>query len=142
MDLPPLVLQTAGSLVAILALAGLARWMKLGGNPVLADDHAVTRAAGEVEDGFTPVAIARARDGMAAVARDAAGRIMVIQRHGNRFAGRVLGSHAKATLNIDLGETLLVVQPGETLFGDVYLDVDDPRAWADAINALNVASDA
>jgi hypothetical protein len=141
-ELPPLLLQTAGSLVAILALAGLARWMRLGGNPVLADDGAVERAAGEVEDGFTPVSIARAKDGMAAVARDAAGRIMVIQRHGNRFAGRVLGPHSKATLNIDLGETLLVVQPGETLFGDVYLDVDDPHAWADAINALNVTRDA
>jgi hypothetical protein len=137
MDLPPLVLQTAGSLVAILALAGLARWMKLGGDPVLADEDAVRRAAGEVEDGFTPVTIARDKNGLAAVARDAAGRIMVIQRHGNRFAGRVLGQRAKATLNIDLGETLLVVQPGETLYGDVYLAVDDPRAWADAINRLN-----
>jgi hypothetical protein len=137
-----LLIQTAGSLVAILALAGLARWMKLGGDPRLADEEAVRRAAGEVEDGFTPVAIARDKDGMGAVARDAEGRIMVIQRHGNRFAGRVLGPRARATLNIDLGETLLVVQPGETLFGDVYLGIDDPRAWAEAINRLNEPQDA
>jgi hypothetical protein len=137
-----LLIQTAGSLVAILALAGLARWMKLGGDPRLADEEAVRRAPGEVEDGFTPVAIARDKDGMGAVARDAEGRIMVIQRHGNRFAGRVLGPRARATLNIDLGETLLVVQPGETLFGDVYLGIDDPRAWAEAINRLNEPQDA
>jgi hypothetical protein len=137
-----LLLQTAGSLVAILALVGLARWLMLGGDPRLADEEMVRRAAGEVEDGFTPVAIDRDKDGMGAVARDAEGRIMVIQRHGNRFAGRLLGPHARAILNIDLGETLLVVQPGETLFGDVYLAVDDPRAWADAINRLDEPQDA
>jgi len=137
LDIPPLILQTAGSLVAILALAGLARWLQLGGDPRLDSDEAVRRAASEVEDGFIPVAIARDKDGMAAVARDASDRIMVIQRHGNRFAGRVLGTRAKATLNIDLGETLLVVMPGETLFGNTHLAVDDPRTWADAINQLN-----
>lgn len=139
MSLPPLVLQTVGSLVAILALAGLASWLRLGGSPLLASDDDVRRAAGEVEDGFEPVAIARDRGGLAAVARDAGGRIMVIQRHGNRFAGRVLGPRAKATLNIDLGETLLVIQPGETLFGDVYLDVDDPHAWVATINQLSTS---
>ena len=71
MDVQPLLLQTAGSLVAILALAGLAWWLKLGGAPLLADDEAVRRAAGEVEDGFVPVAIARTADGMAGLARDA-----------------------------------------------------------------------
>ena len=137
MALSPLLLQTAGSLVAILALAGLAWWLKLGGAPVLADDEAVRRVAGEVEDGFVPVSIARDPSGMAAIARDAQGQIMVIKRHGNRFAGRVLGRNAAATLNIDLGETLLVVRTGQTLFGDIYLAVDDPKAWVAAINQLN-----
>jgi hypothetical protein len=139
MMLPPLVLQTAGSLVAILALAALARWMKLGGDPRLTSDEAARRVAGEVEYGFAPVIIARDKGGLAAVARDAGGRIMVIQRHGNRFVGRVLGPRAKATLNIDLGETLLVVQPSEALFGDVYLEVDDPRAWVATINQLSTS---
>lgn len=124
-----LLVQTAGSLAAILALAGLAWWMKLGGAPLLDTDDAVRRAASEVEDGFEPVAIAR----------DGQSRFMVIKRHGNRFAGRVLDRNAAATLNIDPVETLLVVRTGQTLFGDIYLEIDDPKAWADAINRVNAA---
>jgi hypothetical protein len=135
-----LLIQTAGSLVAILALAGLAWWMKLGGAPTLGSDEAVRRAAGEVEDGFTPVATAR--DGKAALARDDAGRIMVIKRHGNRYAGRVLGSRATARLWRDQGQTAVEVDAGEARFGKVFLDIPDAEAWADAINRLNEPQDA
>jgi hypothetical protein len=94
----PLVLQTGVSLVAILALAGLAWWLRLGGDPRLDSEFGVRRAAGEVEDGFAPVDVACDANGVGALARDASGRIMVIKRHGNRFAGRVLGPGARATL--------------------------------------------
>lgn len=133
----PLVLQTAASLVAILALAGLARWMKLGDAPLLADEDAVRRAAGEVADGFEPVAFGIARDRTAALARDAHGSIMVIKRHGNRFAGRVLGTGAHARLRLDLAITGLEVACGEPGFGRVLIDLPEPQAWADAINGLN-----
>ncbi len=142
MKVPPLLVQTMGSLVAILALAGLAWWLKLGGSPTLANDNDVRHAAGEVEDGFDPVEIARDTEGVAAIARDAHGRIMVIKRHGNRFAGRVLDANASATLNIDLGETVLVVRTGETLFGDISLAVDDPKAWVTTINGVSRPQDA
>ena len=142
MDVPPLLLQTAGSLVAILALAGLAWWLRLGGAPLLADDEAVRRAAGEVEDGFVPVAIARTADGMAGLARDAGGRIMVIRRHGNRFAGRVLGPAAQARLWSDRGNTALEVDCGEARFGKAFLAIADPATWADAINRLDAVHDA
>jgi len=135
-----LLIQTAGSLVAILALAGLAWWMKLGGNPALDSDAAVRRAAGEVEDGFAPVATAH--DGKAALARDAQGRIMVIKRHGNRFAGRVLGPAARARLWQDRGESALEVDPGEARFGTVFCDIPDAQAWADAINRVKTPQDA
>jgi len=135
-----LLIQTAGSLVAILALAGLAWWMKLGGNPALDSDAAVRRAAGEVEDGFAPVATAH--DGKAALARDAQGRIMVIKRHGNRFAGRVLGPAASARLWQDRGEAALEVDPGEARFGTVFCDIPDAQAWADAINRVKTPQDA
>jgi len=136
-ELPPLVLQTAGSLAAILALAGLAGWMKLGGSPALDNEAAVRRAAGEVEDGFTPVTIAVAQDGLAALASDTGGRIMVIKRHGNRFAGRVLGAGARAAIWRDPGRPALEVDCGEARFGKVFIDLPDPQAWADAINALD-----
>jgi hypothetical protein len=128
-----LLLQTAGSLVAILALAGLAWWMKLGGQPVLASTADVERIAGEVVDGFSPVAEARDSRGTAALARDAQGRIMLIKRHGNRFAGRVLGPGAAARLEAGA----LEVDCGEARFGKVTLALPEPQAWATAINRLN-----
>ncbi|QDH36026.1 hypothetical protein E2E27_02340 [Porphyrobacter sp. YT40] len=135
-----MLLQTAGSLVAILALAGLAWWMKLGGAPALDSEAAVRRAAGEVEDGFEP--IAADFDGKAGIARDAQGRIMVIKRHGNRFAGRVLGPQASAGVWQDPGHNALKVDSGERRFGTVFLDIPAPETWADAINRVNGRRDA
>lgn len=128
-----LLVQTAGSLVAILALAGIAWWMKLGGAPRLDSPEAVARVAGEVEDGFTPVTTVCDTEGASALARDAAGRIMVIKRHGNRFAGRVLGPGAAAWV----AGGQIEVAPGEARFGTVFLTIPDGKAWADAINAIN-----
>jgi len=135
-----LLLQTAGSLVAILALAGLAWWMKLGGSPALDSEDAVRRAAGEVDDGFDPVAADF--DGKAAIARDAQGRIMVIKRHGNRFAGRILGPQAKAGVRDDPGHRALHVDSGERRFGAVFLDIPVPETWAEAINRVKTRQDA
>ena len=137
-----LLLQTAGSLVAILALVGLAWWMKLGGTPRLDSEEAVRRAAGEVEDDFTPAATTYDAEGASALARDAAGRIMVIKRHGNRFAGRILGPDAAARLWRDQGSTGLEVDCGEARFGKVFLDLPDAQAWAVAINRVDRPQDA
>lgn len=138
MNLPPLLIQTAGSLAAILLLAGLARLLRLGGAPVLADEATVQRAAGEVVDGFVVTDFAVTRDGTAALARDEDGRILVIRRHGNRFAGRVLD--ASATVRVSDGT--LTIDCGERRFGCVNLELADSIAWADAINALKAACDA
>ena len=137
-----MLLQTAGSLVAIIALAGLAWWLKLGGTPRLASEADVGRAANEVEDGFVPVTTACDAEGASALARDAGGRIMLIRRHGNRFAGRVLNAQAKAVLQDQPGQFNIVIDPGETPFGTVFLTIPSPDAWADAINRVSVAHDA
>lgn len=137
MDVPPIILQTAGSLVAILALAGLAHWLNLGGTPTLNTNDSVRHAAQEADDGFEAIESVCDAQGRAALARDAEGRIMVIKRHGNRFAGRVLGQGAQARLWNDHGKTGLEVDPGEVRFGKVYLHLPDPEAWADAINWVN-----
>lgn len=142
MTISPLLLQTAGSLVAILALAGLAWWQRLGGAPMLDSEEAVYRAAAEVDDGFMPTAIACAHDGTTALARDAQGRIMMIKRHGNRFVGRVLGPAARAVIRRDQGASALEVDCGERRFGRVALTLSEPDAWAAAINALNERRDA
>jgi hypothetical protein len=137
-----LLFQTAGSLVAILALAGLAWWLKLGGAPRLDSEAAVNRAAGEVEDGFSPVTIACDAEGASALARDSAGRIMVLKRHGNRFAGRVLGPGASVRAEEHPGGFNLVVDPRESRFGKVFLTLPDAQAWADAINRVDGPQDA
>jgi hypothetical protein len=131
-DLDPQLLVFGGSLIAIVALAGLARWLGLGGNPTLRDDAAVIGAAGEVEDGFVATRMSISRGGTAALAADGAGRIMVIKRHGNRFAGRILTRSATAREEVDG----LVVDCGEAQFGPVRLSLTDSSAWADRINRL------
>ena len=132
MEIPPLLLQSAGSLVAIFALYGLARWWKLGGTVVLANDAEARRAASEALDGFEANRVSISRGGCAALVRDDQGRIMVIKRHGNRFAGRLLGNRASVREAVDA----LVVDSGETSFGAVRLSLNDPGYWADAINRL------
>lgn len=132
MEIPPLLLQTGGSLVAILALYGLARALKLGGSPGLSDEESVRVAAGEVEDGFVARRIAIGRDGKAALTADPEGRIMVIKRHGNRFAGRVLNRDARVREEVDA----LVVDTGDPRFGKVRLSIERSASWADAINRL------
>lgn len=132
MEIHPLLLQFGGSLVAILALFLLARALKLGGAPSLASEEQVRAAAGEVEDGFEAQRISISRGGLAALARDDAGRIMLIKRHGNRFAGRILTSHANVREKIDS----LEIDCGEARYGVVSLRLDDAGYWADAINRL------
>lgn len=132
MDIPPLLFQFGGSLIAIFALFVLARWLKLGDKPALNDEADVRRVAGEVLDGYEATRISIARGGSAALARNASGQIMVIKLHGNRFAGRVLDARASVSEVVDA----LIVDPGEARFGTVRLSLDDPGYWADAINRL------
>lgn len=132
MELNSLILQFGGSLVAILALFWLTRLMRLGGTPSLGSDEDVRTAAAEVADGFEAQRISIARGGRAALARDEAGRIMLIKLHGNRFAGRILTDRARVSEKVDL----LEIDCGETGFGMVSLSLDDAAYWADAINRL------
>lgn len=131
-DLPPLLLQTLGSLAAILFIVALVRALRLGGEPMFADEEDVREAAGEVEDGFDARRVSIARGGVAALTRDPAGRIMLIKRHGNRFAGRVLTRRASVREEVDA----LVIDCDDARFGKQRLSLDDPGYWADAINRL------
>jgi hypothetical protein len=133
MDVPPLLLQTLGSLVAIFLLAGLAALLKLGGAPRLESDADVGLAASEVSDGFEAAECEASRDGSAALARDASGRVMLIKRHGNRFAGRILTAQANASFRGDM----LAVECGERRFGAVLLALEEPAFWKAKIDAIS-----
>jgi hypothetical protein len=63
---------------------------------------------------------------------------MVIKRHGNRFAGRLLGPAASARID----GNALVVEPGEARFGAVTVSTPQAAAWAETINRLQPASHA
>ncbi|WP_291179035.1 hypothetical protein [Erythrobacter sp.] len=132
MDLPPALLQFLGSLVAILALAGLAYWLKLGPAPRLDSEDAARLAADEAVSGYEPVAIGLDREGRGAVMRDAAGRVLLLRRHGVHFAGRLLTPAARARAK---GEAL-VIDTAEKRYGVARLLLDDPASWAKAIEAL------
>ncbi len=138
MEMDPQIYVFGGSLVAIFALAGVARWLALGGKPVLRDEDAARQAAGEVEDGFEASRVSISRDKSAALVADPAGRIMVIKRHGNQFAGRILSVEARVREEVDA----LIVDCGETRFGPVRMSLKDSSSWADRINRLSLKRDA
>ena len=132
MEIHPLLLQFGASLIAIFALFGLAKALKLGPKPRLDNELTVHRAASEVQDGFEAQKIAISRNRDAALVRDGSGQIMLIKCHGNRFAGRILDSAANVREEVDA----IIVDPGESQFGIVKLSIEEPGIWVDTINRL------
>ncbi len=127
------LLQFGGSLIAILALAGTAWWLKLGGDRRIRHEADLRELAEEALCGFDPIEIAIGDEGRAALARDGDGRVMLLRRHGAHFASRLLDSASSAHAT----ETHLVVRSGDRRFGEARLDLGDQAgAWAKRINAL------
>jgi hypothetical protein len=79
----------AASLAAVLALAGIAAWLKLGGTQArfTAPDEAM-RTAEEAVTGFAALSAAVGRDGRAALVFGEGMRIVVLKAHGARTAAR------------------------------------------------------
>ena len=138
MNLPPELIQFIGSLIAIFALAGLAHWLKLGRKPKLINATQAQIAADEVCDGYVPNQIALDVHGEGAIMQDALGHVLVLKRHGNKFAGRILEPIASATVE---GRTL-TIHSGERRYGKVIIKVEDPHTWADTINTLGSLTNA
>ena len=85
------------------------------------------------EDGFLSTEVTVDRAGMAAIVRDAAGRHMLIRRHGVNFVTRVL----RAPLDARLDQKFLTLGTGETAFGRITLDLGDQAAiWAAGLRAV------
>lgn len=127
------LLQLAASLAAILALAGLAFKLRLGGDARIANEDHLRALADEALPGFEPVATAIDRAGLAALARDGDGRVMVLRRHGAHFVARLLDGHA----HVRLDRNFLVVGTSDRHFGEVTLDLGDQApAWAASLRRL------
>jgi len=117
--------------VSVLALAGLAHVLKLGGDVRLSGrDEALRLAA---EQGFDAQDIAVDRAGMAALARDATGRFLLIRRHGVHFVARQLVHPIDGRLD----QRYLTLGTGERSFGRITLDLgDDAAVWAASLRRL------
>ncbi|MEM7667048.1 MAG: hypothetical protein AAF250_14415 [Pseudomonadota bacterium] len=142
MEIHPQLLIFAISLIAIFALAALAKVMRLGGDARIADEDEARRLADEVSDGFVAEQVALDPSGCAALLKDAEGRIMLIKRHGNQFAGRILTKDAKA----EVATGTIYIDSGERQFGGAHIEHDEASVslsiWADAINRLGRPEDA
>ena len=96
------------SLVAVLAMAGLCRLLDLGGDARIADEQMARSLARDFL--FEPEEVIVDRAGIAALARDAAGQLLLIRRHGAHFMGERLAAPLKARLDqrfLTLGSTVL-----------------------------------
>lgn len=139
MEFPPALIQFLGSLVAILALAGIARWLKLGPEPRLEDEADARAAADEAVSGFNPVAIALDSEGRGALLRDTAGRILLLRPHGTHFAGRLLTAQSSAHME----GGALVIDTAEKRYGSARLDLgDNASAWVQALEEIKKAGHA
>lgn len=126
-------LQFGGSLAAILLLAWLARRLGLGGDPRLRDPDEARRLAGEALDGFEARDVVLDRAGIGALLRDTSGRVMLLRRHGARWAARLLDGHA----GVRLDRTFMTIATRDRTFGAITLDLgDQAQAWAGSLRRL------
>ena len=127
------LLQLGGSILAILALWWLAIKLGLGGDVRIRDEGHARQLAEDAVYGFIPAELVIDRAGMGALLRDAAGRVMLLRRHGGKFAARLLDSHSFARLD----RNFLTVANGEKRFGDFTLDLGEQAPiWASSQRRL------
>ncbi|MFM5884448.1 MAG: hypothetical protein ACKOQ3_03810 [Novosphingobium sp.] len=125
--------KLALSLIAILALARLVAWLRLGSDVRLRDPDEAGALARAALCGFEPAEIVLDRAGIGALLRDHAGRVMLLRRHGAQFATRLLDNHAFARLD----RNFLTVGTDDKRFGSVTFDLgDQAQQWASSLRRL------
>jgi hypothetical protein len=125
--------QLGASFAAVLLMAAIARWLKLGGDARIRSEDQARMLADEAVCGFKPVAIALDRAGIGALLRDREGRQMLIRRNGAHFVGRLLDRHVVARLD----RNFLTIGTGERSFGTITLDLGpDAQYWASGLRHL------
>ena len=129
------LLKLAGSVIAILFLAWLARHWQLGGDVRIGNEEQARAIADEIVCGFDPVGIAIDKAGIGALMRDASGRHLLVRRHGAMWAGRLLDNHSETRLD----QNFLTVGTGEKTFGAITLNLGErAQIWAAGLRHLRV----
>jgi hypothetical protein len=127
------MIQLGVSLVAVLFMAGIAWWMKLGGDVRIRDEEQACILADQAVCGFRPVAMSLDRAGIGALLRDIDGRQMLLRRNGAHFVGRLLDRNVVARLD----RNFLTIGTGERTFGSITLDLGpDAQYWASGLRHL------
>jgi hypothetical protein len=127
--------KLGGSILAILALAWVAKRMGLGGDVRIRDEDHARQLADEAICGFEPVDIILDKARIGALMKDAAGRHLLIRRHGAQFAARLLDGHAKSRLD----QNFLTIGTGEKSFGKVTLNLGpEAQHWAAGLRHMAV----
>ena len=127
------LIQLGLSLAAVLFMAAVAWWLKLGGDARIRNEQEAAALADQAICGFKPVAIALDRAGIGALLRDGAGRQMLIRRNGAHFVGRLLDRNVVARLD----RNFLTIGTGERTFGSITLDLGpDAQYWASGLRHL------
>lgn len=127
--------KLGGSIVAILLLAWTAKRMGLGGDVRIRDEDQARALADEAVCGFEPVDVVIDKAGLGALMKDAAGRHLLIRRHGAQFAGRLLDGHAKSRLD----QNFLTIGTGEKTFGHITLNLGpEAQYWAAGLRHMAV----
>lgn len=125
--------QLALSLVAVLLMAAIARWMKLGGDVRIRDEDQARLLADQAVCGFNPSEVVIDRAGIGALLKDAEGRQMLIRRNGAHFVGRLLDRNVAARLD----RNFLTIGTGERTFGKITLDLGkNAQYWASGLRHL------
>jgi hypothetical protein len=128
------LLKLAGSVAAILFIAWLARFWRLGGDVRIQSEAQARDIAEETLCGFNPVDIAIDKAGIGALMRDDQGRHLLIRRHGVQWAGRLLDRHSESRLD----QNFLTVGTGERTFGTITLNLgEQAQQWAAGLRRLN-----
>lgn len=127
------LVQLALSLVAVLLIAAIARWMKLGGDVRIRDEAEARVLADQSVCGFNPSEVVVDRAGIGALLKDAEGRQMLIRRNGAHFVGRLLDRDVVARLD----RNFLTIGTGERTFGKITLDLGkNAQYWAAGLRHL------
>lgn len=133
MPLQFIAIQLALSLGLILAVAWLAVKLRLGSDVRLRSELEARTLCRAAVCGFEPSELALDRAGIAALARDEDGRVMLLRRHGAQFVARLLDSHAFTRLD----RNFLTIGSGERYFAPITLDLgEQAQVWAASLRRL------
>lgn len=132
-----MAVHAIGSLLAILLVYALVRALRLGADVRLSGEAEALALAEAAQCGFAPVDVALDRARIGALLRNASGEVMLIRRHGARFAARRLTTHA----GVRLDQGFLTLSTDDPHFGSVTLDLGvEAQVWAASLRRLGAAA--